>query len=201
MAMPASGSIAIISAPQTCGSICAAVGLASGSLSALSVAAGTAGCMRNFYGYNPVVTRNVNFSCTILLNSSVACCKCGQLSYSSTRATGECFYPSFCFDICKTTDLCISYAGVCVICNAVTIYSCELSGKLGGTASGIFAARCVDYNDSISYYVSAESNSTPGDPSKYASAYLCIHTITDCVGDYNKCLIRSSVIAEVGIAP
>jgi hypothetical protein len=52
--MPTSGSIAIISAPQTCGSICAAVGIASGSLSTLSVAAGKSAphAMREFYGYS-----------------------------------------------------------------------------------------------------------------------------------------------------
>lgn len=59
MAMPTSGCIAIKSAPQTCGSICAAVvqggGGASGSLSALSVSAGKSAphCMREFYGYSP----------------------------------------------------------------------------------------------------------------------------------------------------
>lgn len=60
MAMPTSGSIAIISAPQTCGSICAAVGTASGSLSTLSVAAGKIAphCMREFYGYSSVTPVN-----------------------------------------------------------------------------------------------------------------------------------------------
>ena len=54
MAMPLSGTIAIISAPQTCGSICAAVGCASGSLLALSVAAGKTAphSMTEFYGYS-----------------------------------------------------------------------------------------------------------------------------------------------------
>lgn len=57
MAMPASGSLGIISAPQACGSICAAVGITSGSLSALSVAATppktAPHSMLEFYGYVP----------------------------------------------------------------------------------------------------------------------------------------------------
>ena len=124
MAMPTSGSIAIISAPQTCGSICAAVGVASGSLSTLSVAAGKTAphCMREFYGYSASLTVDLtmdwygNFEpddgfggFVKLRKSGAICCSTGISPYTK--------YREFTWSNLSIGTYCVDFGAVVTFCS------------------------------------------------------------------------------------
>ena len=196
MAMPASGSIAIISAPQACGSICAAVGLASGSLSALSVAAGKIAphAMSEFYGYTNQT--NVNIQPISVACGPYAICCCGCLQPGNSVPVGDCYFPNYSWQLCAS-NITPTGAFVCIKCNGTTIYQCSVSSK-AFTCSGTWttAARCVDYNDLI-HIVTCVSRSNLDD---CVRARLIMTSITQGVGTY--CVgSPNSQSSEYGILP
>jgi len=185
MAMPASGSIAIISAPQTCGSICAAVGTASGSLSTLSVAAGSPYstapyCMREFYSYTPALPTAVNFS-QIYYNGGDN----GTYSYSCVKpncptTAGDCYC------LCTFFNLCVdfsqspsSYAIMCVRCNTVQTYCCCIDYSYF-CANAPFSMTVRAGDNVCIYNYAREWVSQPGG----VRSQICISSIVDIVGDY-----------------
>jgi len=181
MAMPASGSIAIISAPQTCGSICAAVGLASGSLSALSVAAGKTAphAMSEFYGYSPA--KDVNFTQYYYNggDGGTLSCSCTCTITSSAMAVGECYC------LCTGWNLCVNffngsgYACIQITCNGVQVMCCCIN-SVGYCANGTFL-RTVDYNDVIR--IINRANGGDGYPIR---SQICIAAIGSISGTFNR---------------
>ena len=132
MPMPASGCIAIISAPQTCGSICAAVGCASGSLLTLSAAAGPSqtGAMSDFYGYTPSLALSVQTNWVGVCGAGYGMCgqvylKCGVTVVCSAPifawTQGECVFNwspplgTYCVRWCNFCRICSSIQGVATI--------------------------------------------------------------------------------------
>jgi hypothetical protein len=137
MAMPASGNIAIISAPQTCGSICASVAQTVGSLAALGADAckSTPVCMRNFYNYvGPASTRGVGFcqiSCAGACNTASICntiCVCTP----SALVAGQCYIITL--NHCLTSNTQTGSRSCLILCcNGTALYNCDVS--LGSTAN------------------------------------------------------------------
>lgn len=131
MAMPASGSIAIISAPQTCGSICAAVGVASGSLSTLSVAAGKTAphCMREFYGYNPATEINlIQYAGTGTqgIDAHITRCFC----VDPLPMGAESYTICICGYLSTLSQQIFSCAQICVVCGATQkLCACCVAGS------------------------------------------------------------------------
>ena len=169
MSMPASGSIAIISAPQTCGSICAAVGCASGSLTTLSVAAGKTAPhgMREFYGYSS--TSPINFT-------NITCCQSIRISYTLSLVgevnAGTCVGATFCYYVTNGGGKVTSCAAV--YCNGVVKYNCL------GIGTGTFPTFTILSTDSVC--VCTRAADLIG--SSYAVARICLLSLTQCVGIY-----------------
>jgi len=193
MAMPVSGCIALRTCVTgiNCSSIsCAVNGSAAGTccLSALSVTAGKAAPhgMREFYGYTSAAGNAVsitNVSSTGTNGVSTAVCNCSCLSYSLTRTVGQCYCPAFDYSIIKLASQGIANkcAFVCILCNGTCIYGCGYNGIGTFNVSGTFAARCVDYNDTINIITCASINV---DDTAAANASITISSITAGVGTY-----------------
>lgn len=169
MSMPASGSIAIISAPQTCGSICAAVGCASGSLTTLSVAAGKTAphSMTEFYGYAP--PSPINFT-------NITCCQTPTISYTVSSVGGllanTCVGATFWYLIDNGGGKVSSCA--VVYCNSVIKYSCTL---ISHGAFPTFTIRSID-----TVCVCTRASDLLG--SSFASACIKLCALTQCVGSF-----------------
>ena len=163
MAMPASGSIAIISAPQACGSICAAVGCASGSLTTLSVAAGKSAphCMREFYGYASSVDIDYNGGTYIC---SISTCMDKYWTVAMTNRVSP-----------NVMTLCFSYeqtmgklTNVCYLTSENGGGWVTRAGPISVTGSGSFAITGIDYNDSLCARISMSGDGT------IAEGILCL---------------------------
>jgi hypothetical protein len=133
MAMPASGSLGIISAPQTCGSICAAVGIANGSLTTLSLCADKTTapyCMSEFYNYAPPTVRLVCTSCSGNF---------GNLATANICICNQSMYTSSCYTLCMRADISTqnqgtdSFACVVVYKAGSIIFTCTVTN--GASAS------------------------------------------------------------------
>jgi hypothetical protein len=137
--MPASGSIGIISAPQTNGSICTVVGQTIGSLLALGADARKAKpvCMRNFYSYvGPAASVGVGF-CQISTagacgTSTICNTICICVPSSTPMVAGQCY--NITLNHCLTSNT-QSGSRSCIIlcCNGSALYNCSVS--LGGTTN------------------------------------------------------------------
>jgi len=182
MAMPASGSIAIISAPQACGSICAAVGTASGSLTALSVAAGKSAphAMTEFYGYTSAV--DVNFTQIYYNGGDGSTC-----SYSCTKpncptTAGDCYclctYYNLCVDFSQSP---FSYAIMCVRCNGIQTHCCCINYSYFCVNAPF--SMTVRAGDGVCIYNYArEYTSQPGG----VRSQICISSIVNIVGSFAR---------------
>ena len=174
-AMPTSGSIGIISAPQSCGSICAAVGCASGSLTTQSLAAGKTAphAMTEFYGYSPATAVDfTNICCNTGFNISET-----LSSVNPLMALGDCFGTTYCYCINKTLSKSVS-ALVQVFCNTVSIFCCPASQANETNTIPTFT---YCYNDNVCVCTGAyDSTGT-----FCASATICLCAITQCVGSYS----------------
>jgi len=183
MAMPVSGSIAIISAPQTCGSICAAVGLASGSLSALSVAASKTAphCMREFYGYVSKIDINLEQYGTAFGTQGVSPYVYRSHCIVPTPAAGQTY------SLCLTPNLCWigqaagSYGQVCITCNLTQIYCCRVTSSSCITSPGVL--RTIDSNDCIRIYTCACATNTACQGAGGIGAQVCIFSVS---GTYHQ---------------
>ena len=194
MAMPSSGSIAIISAPQTCGSICAAVGCASGSLTTLSVAAGKSAphAMSEFYGYMPPAPIAINFH-------TIACSVSQYNSYWNACTTPiHIAQVNDCYCACIGYSLSVGaasniQASASFICNGSTLFTCTIA--FGIPQSGSFSyTRC--YGDIVCACVRACH--TLGTVT--ACATISINSITDIVGDYCLGTTLTSITAIAGLS-
>ena len=128
--MPASGSIAIISAPQTCGSICAAVGIASGSLCTLSLSAArpTPYCMRNFYGFSTdkcIYLSVISQSGTFGVSGSVCGVYC--VNRNPAMSAGQCFTINFTGSLGTINQPAGSCAFILVYCNGTNVGGCSIT--------------------------------------------------------------------------
>jgi hypothetical protein len=173
MAIPTSGSIAIISAPQTCGSICAAVGLASGSLSALSVAAGKSAphCMREFYGYVPPTPVNMQYiygTGTNGASTTIARCHC----ITPKPVGAEAYTVCLCGNLSTVGAYSGSYAKWCVTCNYTPLICCCIPYNTCCIPS---LSVSVDYNDTLRLYTCVYVSNTAGN---YSCARMCLNTVT-----------------------
>jgi hypothetical protein len=189
MAMPASGTIAIISSPQTCGSICAAVGLASGSLSTLSVAASKAAphAMTEFYGFVQTTTtsnapwtpKTVRFSAasptTGTLGSSSCVLRSNCIGTSTAMVAGECYNVSLTYVISACTG---TYADIDVRCGGVSkFYDRAVTGqKITGTVPTF----TVRYGDAWCVQSCTDTGF------KQASSAVCLNTVTNVSGSFTK---------------
>ena len=185
MAMPASGSIAIISAPQACGSICAAVGVASGSLTTLSVAAGKTAphAMTEFYNYSPA--KDINF-CQYYYNGGDGggnSCSC-TCTYSTPAMVSP---ESYC--LCTFYNLCVDFsqspsalACICITCNGVGVLYCCVNYSTF-CANAAFS-RTVDYNDVIRIINRAYTNVLGC--SGGVRSQICISTIVPISGSFDR---------------
>ncbi len=178
MAMPASGCIAIVSAPQTCGSISAAVcGTAQGScLSALSVAAGKTAphCMTEFYGYAGSYT-----PINMCVYGGGGCGSGSAISLTCLTPTitvaGDCYCACYCVGLDARVQASGSFACVCIARAGTAVLNCNVS-----------AGSCA--NPSVSFLVccgqAVTANicgcSTCSTCSTSATACLCLLSIT-CV--------------------
>ena len=187
MAMPASGCIAL----RTCitGCACSSISCAvanvacsPASLSSLSVQASKTAphCMREFYGYAPVVNTCLNIS-PISTNCNIStACVCGCLQPSTSVPIGDCYYPNYGWQMFANNSN-VTSAIVCIRCNNVQIYCCSVSGKVFScSGSWTTTARRVDYNDLI-HIVTCVSNGVEGDS---VNASIYVSSITQCVGTY-----------------
>lgn len=189
MAMPASGSIAIISAPQTCGSICAAVGCASGSLTTLSVAAGKTAphCMREFYGYTPAPA----LAC-VSLSSINSCTDYSNIAYCLSElctvgmGAGQCYVPTISYAVANSIISGFrprASSSVCLFCNGVCVCGCL---NVDSTyESGTFTP-LIKYGESWCFCTRASIVATSGDVVS-ANGCMRISSIQCCVGDYTCC--------------
>ena len=177
MAMPASGSIAIISAPQACGSICAAVGCASGSLTTLSVAAGKTAphSMSEFYNYVPKLP--VDF---------IQYTTFGTLGVSSYVYRYYCVNPkpsTGTYSLCIRGDLCTVgqqsglWARVCVTCNAVSKYCCCVGFNVCAPLN-VWAAFTVGTTDCVRVCAHACATNTACQGASGPGARGCIYAVT-----------------------
>ena len=103
----------------------------------------------------------------------------GCLVASLPMSAGECYYPAFCWTLCKPlTDMAaVSY--VCITCNGVCICGCCIGTRTAYNCAGTFAARCVAYGNCLNIYTSACISAL--DTVK-ACATIYISTLTNCVG-------------------
>lgn len=184
MAMPASGSIAIISAPQTCGSICAAVGCASGSLTTLSVAAGKTAphCMREFYGYS-------SGPACVTLSSINSCNNYTTLAYCLSElctigmGAGQCYVPTICYVVINTPCSKAQNSCAALYCNGVQVCVCNNSSTayIDGTFTPL-----ISYGEGWCFCTCASlALKLSGAPS--ANACMTITSVQCCVGDYTLC--------------
>ena len=187
MAMPGSGSLGILSCPGSvaCTSIAQAV---SGnvtppkSLCALSVSAGKSAPhgMTEFYGYSGSKAVSIaGLSCS---ENTSCMCKCGCLSYSPARSTNECYFPSYCWFLCKSTSALPVGSCVQMLCNGVSIHCCVIAGKSAYNCVGSWNLDCVDYNDCIDIITLADRGAATVGCYAYAEVLIC--AITNCVGTY-----------------
>jgi hypothetical protein len=185
MAMPASGNIAIISAPQTCGSICAAVVCASGSLNTLSNAAGkaTPHCMREFYSFAWNVVNLTQVSSTGCGGTTACACTC--LSYSGTRATNECYCVCLCGDMSTVGQGASSCACFHVTCNSVLKYCCVAVANSCQPPVAVNTSFCVDYNDTVNIVAWATTTSTAC--ANCSRSAICLGLVSVCSGGGGYC--------------
>lgn len=129
MAMPASGNIAILSTPQTCGSISCAVDGNNTPPKCLTTLGSTAGfsapfCMSDFYGYSPTSAIPVSlvtltcYSATGLEYCSTRICACGL-------STGNCYVPHISWMLSGVESR--NTACVKLYCNGSVKCSCYIS--------------------------------------------------------------------------
>jgi hypothetical protein len=172
MAMPASGSIAIISAPQACGSICASVAVASGSLSTLSACAGKLAphSMLEFYGFA------WNAYCLVLTSqtgcgTSTAACSLNTLSKTgmgvqdcfsicvrgSMGTVGQGASSSACLRIyCDTTSVALCTLGANLCCTGIVLgpyVICQTTTFCVVTCGVTTATACVNCSSSCALIV------------------------------------------------
>lgn len=176
MAMPASGCIAIVSAPQTCGSISAAVcGTAQGScLSALSVAAGKTAphCMTEFYGfagsYTTISLCNIGGGgCGTTFASTIGCLT------PPINVAGNCYCACFCAGISATGQASGSFACVCVARNGTPLLNCCVPAGSCANPTVSFQVCCAQ-----TIMASIFGCSTCSTCSTSAYACLCLLSIT-----------------------
>lgn len=147
MAIPTGGTIAIISAPQTCGSICAAVGVACGSLCGLGIIAGKTASytMSSFYTYAP------SWRCVGLSNISTAgtcgtstVCSTDCICISSAMVVGQCYTITLCHALSANTCT-TSRAVIIVTCGGTKKYCCCTCGGCAAcNFSCSFAVNCAN---------------------------------------------------------
>jgi hypothetical protein len=135
MTMPVSGTIAIISAPQTCGSICASIGCASGSLATLSALTGRAApySMLDFYDYTNTCVSFTKYY-EFCPNGSACICTCYCIVYNTPMLAGQCYcvrYNGF-IDSFGSSG---SVSSVRLYCNGLNILTCCVSTGGGATVS------------------------------------------------------------------
>jgi hypothetical protein len=124
----------------------------------------------------------VSTTCLSCAESTTCMCCCGCLSYSPTRPTNDCYYPSFCWYLCKSATAIALASCVQILCNGTCIYCCVINSKSLLSCTGSFALRCVDYNDCINIITLAQRDSATGGCYAYADVFMC--AITQCVGSY-----------------
>jgi len=206
MAIPVSGSLSIKGTAGTCRSICQAVvdggGGASGSLSTLSVNAGKSAphCIREFYGYDPNPTTTCICFCTIASNPgpSTSCCN-SCLKRTPTASVGNCFNANFCLYINVVPDS--EFGGTamgCVrlICNAITVFSCQIACTTNQSWVCAYS-RNVDYNDTFCMITCASDCGFLGG---FASARICLCSITTISGSYARCTPNCQ-LTTAGVLP
>lgn len=185
MAMPASGTVAIISAPQTCGSICAAVQVASGSLLLLSQCAGKSGPhgMTEFYGYaGPKVVTLYQCSVSGTIGVSTTIAGCWFLNISPAIAAGECFFVTF-----NASMGTVSQGSSAIACFAV--YCC--CGCCGGCLIGPDA--CVSpafgsymYSSTAPYALCVRTTTTSASCAGNTSVNFSIGCVCSITGSFIK---------------
>ena len=135
MAIPTSGNLSIKAVAGVCRSICTAVvqggGGASGSLSALSVSAGKGAPhgMREFYGYNPISTINVDVTVYYNgpagggtgLNGTIYLKGAGGVNICSCSLAAFTTYDEWVWTPPAGT-YCVSWASVTVYCNYSSVF-------------------------------------------------------------------------------
>ena len=171
MAMCSTGSLGIISAPQGgCSSLCAAVGVASGSLSTLSTCAGKSAphSMLEFYGYAGTATA-IYFSNICECYSTDLNCVCGV-------AGSNCVGTVYCYWLDKMAGK--TSAAVCIYCNGTAIRCCSILGSGDCSVSGAFAVFTHDGNDCVC--VCTRALDVFGDSYAYSRVALC--SLSQCVG-------------------
>jgi hypothetical protein len=183
MAMPASGSIAIIdNTLQVCSSIRTSVGLACGSLCALSVAAGKTAphAMSEFYGYTPPVWSCIDVGCVPItevgiIGSSALVARTLCISTTPTMSVGNCYTLTLSANLCAMGQAVGSYSIMRVTRNNVQIFCCCTSNGCLTPSSNFI----VDYNDAI-------------------CVCLCAYAAGVAAGNVGSCVIISAVTPIVG---
>jgi hypothetical protein len=205
--MPSSGCIALRNCISgiPCSSIsCAVNGSVAGdcSLSSLYVSAcgpfATSAAMTDFYGYTPPVQTCVNFSSIASCTGSVACNNT-CLNQTPTASVGNSFCACFCLWIEVIPDF--EFGGcamgcVRLICNASTIWFCNVTCTLNRSCSWLFN-RAVDYNDNFCIITCASDCGYLGG---FASARACLNNVTTISGNYVRCT-PNCVITAAGFLP
>lgn len=186
MAMPATGSIAIISAPQTCGSICASVAQSTGSLLAL----GADACktlpisMASFHSYvGPATYHAIGFCLmsqtgTNGVSNSVTNCNC--VCSNVAAIAGQCYNITLNHCLCST-NCTGGRAIVCLCCNSATLYGCTVLA--GSTGAGFSCTFNVHGGDTICIYALA-LHGAPGVGTPASCVRSCITSISNASPAY-----------------
>ncbi len=154
MAMCASGNLSIKSTAGTCRDICAAVvlggGSPSGSLSALSVAAGKTAphSMLEFYGYDPIIKTAIDWT-QYATNGTPgsSSCVCRYFCIHTKPAVGQTYSLCVTGDLSNSNQQSGSYALICVTCNGASkMYCCIPYTEICAAPGVLFT---VDSNDCV----------------------------------------------------
>jgi hypothetical protein len=118
---------------------------------------------------------------------------CGCFTYSKARAVGECFYPTFCWYLCKPATTNIYQLRAELYCNGTMVNYRNMSCTCSLNCSGSWS-RCVDYNDCITMQVYATAPALPcAKQSKPSVARIDMTSIGAGVGNYCRCLSSCSI--------
>lgn len=192
MAMPASGNIAILdNTLQTCSSISCAVdgnNTPPKCLSQLAVSAGFSApyCMSDFYGYGAVTYKCIYYcdiASTCPNSDATVECTCSCLASNGAMTTGECYCPTFCWQLRRGgvgERTGIMMARIC--CNGSIKCTCCVVTANATNCSGSWSF-LVDYNDTVCVVTCATRHVTDT-TTLPVSASICLSSLISTSGSF-----------------
>jgi hypothetical protein len=186
MAMPASGSIAIIdNTLQTCSSVCAGVNYASGSLETLSIIAGKTAphAMTEFYSfcretsYKQIGFSNISATGTV---NTAARCSLDCICSNSAMVAGQCYTITLCH--CIASNSCVGGLACVQVCGVTVPYCCAVTA--GGAAVTLSCAFLVKDTNAVCIISRAAHPGAAG--GGVSCAMSCITTIVGTLGLFCK---------------